>query len=189
METNKCNNCSVDVGDDYFGTDKNGEVLCEECYYSHWESAVMVYEFDPEDEILLRTDYAYTLDVSRSTESSEECEGPPQCIESASWKSTDAWRGYVNVELADGYECVANGWSTGSYDDVKWKWDFNEFFENIAEGNLVPPVPVWFIFAQTSNVFSTATDVVVRTNQVGTFLNWLADETGMTREQLNSALS
>jgi hypothetical protein len=189
MEINKCNNCSVDVGDDYFGTDKNGEMLCEECYYSHWESAVMVYEFDPEYETLLRTDYAYTLDKSRSIEDGDEYDGRPRCIESAGWKSTDAWRGYVNVELADGYECVANGWSTGSYDDVKWKWDFNEFFENIAEGKLVPPVSVWFIFAQTSNVFSTATDVVVRTHQVGTFLNWLADETGMTREQLKTALS
>jgi hypothetical protein len=27
METNKCNNCSVDVGDDFFGTGKNGEML------------------------------------------------------------------------------------------------------------------------------------------------------------------
>jgi hypothetical protein len=38
-------------------------------------------------------------------------------------------------------------------------------------------------------VFSTATDIVVRVNQVDTFLNWLADEADMTREQLKTALS
>jgi hypothetical protein len=189
METNKCSNCDYEISEnDYSNYDKEDNVLCEDCYYSHWESSVKVYEYNL-DEQLVRTDYAYSLDKTRDYEDCEEVDGPPQCIKSAEWKSTSAWRGYVNVELADGYECIANGWSTGSWDDVKWKWDFNEFFENIAEGKLIPPVPVWFVFAQTSNVFSTATDIVVRVNQVDTFLNWLADEADMTREQLKTALS
>jgi hypothetical protein len=93
------------------------------------------------------------------------------------------------VEIADGFTCVAEGWTTGDYDDVKWKWDFNEFVNKVHEGELVPPVELFFIFAQTSNIFSTSAQLVVRTHQENTFLNWLAQEAGFTKEQLQQALS
>jgi hypothetical protein len=190
METNKCNNCESEISEnDYCNYDKEDNALCEECYYSSWEDAVKVFEYNNTEEVMTRIDYSYSLNKSLDCESWEEIDGTPECIKSAEWKSTSAWRGYVDVEIADGYECIANGWSTGSYEDVKWKWDFNEFFENISEGNITPPVPVWFIFSRTSNVFSTATDIVVRENQVDTFLDWLSDEAGMTRNQLKMALS
>jgi hypothetical protein len=74
------------------------------------------------------------------------------------------------------------------YDDVKWKWDFNEFVDKVHGGELVPPVELFFIFAQTSNVFSTSAQLVVRSHQEQTFLNWLAQEAGLTKEQLQNAL-
>jgi hypothetical protein len=108
------------------------------------------------------------------------------CIKGAKWEGN--YRGYIAVDFEEGYESVANGWTTDRYDDVKWKWNFNDFMENIIKGELIPPVEVWFIFAQTSNIFSTAVDVVVRTHQSDTFLNWLADEAGLTRDELQEAL-
>jgi hypothetical protein len=60
--------------------------------------------------------------------------------------------------------------------------------DNIIKGELIPPVEVWFVFAQTSNIFSTAVDVVTRNHQADTFLSWLADEAGLTRKELQDAL-
>jgi hypothetical protein len=82
------------------------------------------------------------------------------------------------VEIADGFTCVAEGWTTGMYDDVKWKWDFNEFVNKVHEGELVPPVELFFIFAQTSNVFSTPHNLWYVPTKKNTFLNWLAQEAG-----------
>jgi hypothetical protein len=146
----------------------------------------MVYEFDPNEESMRRLDYAFTLDKTRDTDNYDTFDGTPMCIKGAKWEGN--YLGYIAVDFEEGYESVANGWTTDRYDDVKWKWDFNDFMENIIKGELIPPVEVWFIFAQTSNIFSTAVDVVVRTHQSDTFLNWLADEAGLTRDELQEAL-
>jgi hypothetical protein len=184
----KCTECGQEINQDHDFYDYNSkdEIICEGCYEHHWESAVMVYEFDPNEESMRRLDYAFTLDKTRDTDNYETFEGTPMCIKGAKWEGN--YRGYIAVDFEEGYESVANGWTTDRYDDVKWKWDFNDFMENIIKGELIPPVEVWFIFAQTSNIFSTAVDVVVRTHQSDTFLNWLADEAGLTRDELQEAL-
>jgi hypothetical protein len=92
---------------------------------------VSVYEYDSEYENLSRIEYSYTLDKHRDYENYDPYDGPPQCIKSAGYKRIDGWRGYVDVEIADGFTCVAEGWSTGMYDDVRWKWDFNEFVDKV----------------------------------------------------------
>jgi hypothetical protein len=184
----KCTECGQEINQDHDFYDYNSkdEIICEGCYEHHWESAVMVYEFDPNEESMRRLDYAFTLDKTRDTDNYDTFDGTPMCIKGAKWEGN--YRGYIAVDFEEGYESVANGWTTDRYDDVKWKWDFNDFMENIINGELIPPVEVWFIFAQTSNIFSTAVDVVVRTHQSDTFLNWLADEAGLTRDELQEAL-
>jgi len=184
----KCTECGQEINQDHDWHEYNSkdEIICEGCYEHHWESAVMVYEFDPNEESMRRLDYAFTLDKTRDTDNYETFEGTPICIKGAKWEGN--YRGYIAVDFEEGYESVANGWTTDRYDDVKWKWNFNDFMENIIKGELIPPVEVWFIFAQTSNIFSTAVDVVVRTHQSDTFLNWLADEAGLTRDELQEAL-
>ena len=184
----KCTECGQEINQDYDWHEYNSkdEIICEGCYEHHWESAVMVYEFDPEEESMRRLDYAFTLDKTRDTDNYETFEGTPICIKGAKWEGK--YRGYIAVDFEEGYESVANGWTTDRYDDVQWKWNFNDFMDNIIKGELIPPVEVWFVFAQTSNIFSTATDVVVRTHQSDTFLNWLADEAGLTRDELQEAL-
>jgi hypothetical protein len=184
----KCTECGQEINQDHDFYDYNSkdEIICEGCYEHHWESAVMVYEFDPNEESMRRLDYAFTLDKTRDTDNYDTFDGTPMCIKGAKWEGN--YRGYIAVDFEEGYESVANGWTTDRYDDVKWKWNFNDFMENIINGELIPPVEVWFIFAQTSNIFSTAVDVVVRTHQSDTFLNWLADEAGLTRNELQEAL-
>jgi hypothetical protein len=183
-----CTECGQEINQDNDWHEYNGkdEIICEGCYEHHWESAVMVYEFDPNEESMRRLDYAFTLDKTRDTDNYDTFDGTPMCIKGAKWEGN--YRGYIAVDFEEGYESVANGWTTDRYDDVKWKWNFNDFMENIIKGELIPPVEVWFIFAQTSNIFSTAVDVVVRTHQSDTFLNWLADEAGLTRDELQEAL-
>jgi len=184
----KCTECGQEINQDHDFYDYNSkdEIICDGCYEHHWESAVMVYEFDPNEESMRRLDYAFTLDKTRDTDNYDTFDGTPMCIKGAKWEGN--YRGYIAVDFEEGYESVANGWTTDRYDDVKWKWNFNDFMENIIKGELIPPVEVWFIFAQTSNIFSTAVDVVVRTHQSDTFLNWLADEAGLTRDELQEAL-
>jgi hypothetical protein len=184
----KCTECGQEINQDHDFYDYNSkdEIICEGCYEHHWESAVMVYEFDPNEESMRRLDYAFTLDKTRDTDNYDTFDGTPMCIKGAKWEGN--YRGYIAVDFEEGYESVANGWTTDRYDDVKWKWNFNDFMDNIINGELIPPVEVWFIFAQTSNIFSTAVDVVVRTHQSDTFLNWLADEAGLTRDELQEAL-
>jgi hypothetical protein len=184
----KCTECGQEINQDhdFYEYNSKDEIICEGCYEHHWESAVMVYEFDPNEESMRRLDYAFTLDKTRDTDNYDTFDGTPMCIKGAKWEGN--YRGYIAVDFEEGYESVANGWTTDRYDDVKWKWNFNDFMENIIQGELIPPVEVWFIFAQTSNIFSTAVDVVVRTHQSDTFLNWLADEAGLTRDELQDAL-
>ena len=179
-----CTECGQEINqdNDWYEYNSKDEIICEGCYEHHWESAVMVYEFDPNEESMRRLDYAFTLDKTRDTDDYDTFDGTPMCIKGAKWEGN--YRGYIAVDFEEGYESVANGWTTDRYDDVKWKWDFNDFMENIIKGELIPPVEVWFIFAQTSNIFSTAVDVVTRTHQSDTFLNWLADEAGLTRDEL-----
>ena len=184
----KCTECGQEINQDHDFYDYNSkdEIICDGCYEHHWESAVMVYEFDPNEESMRRLDYASTLDKTRDVDNYDTFDGTPVCIKGAKWEGN--YRGYIAVDFEEGYESVANGWTTDRYDDVKWKWNFNDFMENIINGELIPPVEVWFIFAQTSNIFSTAVDVVLRTHQSDTFLNWLADEAGLTRDELQEAL-
>jgi hypothetical protein len=132
--------------------------------------------------------YSYTLNRYRDTENYEEQEGAPSCIKGAKWTSTGGYRGYVDVEINDGYTLVADGWSTDRYDDVRWKWDFNDFVDKIHNGELVQPTMLYFIFSPTSNVFSTSSQIVVRSYEEDTFLNWLSDEAGLTRQELQDAL-
>lgn len=185
----KCTECGQEINQDhdFYEYNSKDEIICDGCYDHHWESAIMVYEFDPNEESMRRLDYAFTLDKTRDTDNYETFEGTPMCIKGAGWEGM-GYRGYIAVDFEEGYESVANGWTTDRYDDVKWKWNFNDFMDNIIKGELIPPVEVWFVFAQTSNIFSTAVDVVVRTHQADTFLNWLADEAGLTRDELQEAL-
>jgi len=186
----KCSECGYEINQDYdrYEYKASGDIICDECSNSHFESAVRVYEYTGPGEAVGVLDYAYGLDKTREANNYDEYEGAPECIKSAAWNSTSAWRGYVEVKFNEGYNSIASGWSTDRYDDVKWKWNFNDFVEQVCEGNLEPPTPVWFVFAQTSNIFSTATDIVLRKKDEQKFLKWLAQETGMTRMQLEEAL-
>ena len=99
------------------------------------------------------------------------------------YKQTDGWRGYS----IDGWSDVLTGWTTGGWDDpiARRKADFNEWAEGIGSGELIPPCPVAVVSDPTSNVFSTAISVLVPTDSVDVFRDWLGEDA----DNLNNALS
>ena len=80
------------------------------------------------------------------------------------WKSTDGWRGYFDYDFKDGWETI-DGWITGWIDDsISHKKRIMDFLQSLAEDEGTHPnFPLWVITVRTSNVFSTACDILFRT--------------------------
>ncbi len=75
--------------------------------------------------------------------------------------STDGWRGYNTIIPEQGYKEITADWVTGDWDDAPSGNSSSEVEAKIkaleAEHG-----DIWVIFTPTSNVFSTAYDVLVR---------------------------
>jgi hypothetical protein len=112
-----------------------------------------------------------------------------QPVEDCKWVNSSAWRGYMDVEFKDGWKDIESGWATGYWEDVSWKHKFNDLVGEIIGENSDCPVMVSIVSSLTSNVFSQATSIVVRSKDEETFLDWLENEYGMTREQLKTSLT
>lgn len=92
----------------------------------------------------------------------------------ARWVSTDAWRGYSQVTHNDTWEDYAGGWVTGYPDDtVRHKVVAADLFEALMMGRIEPPFPIVWFFGVTSNVFSTASDMLVPADRSDEFDAWL----------------
>ena len=68
-----CTECwqEIDQDNDYYEYNAKDEIICDSCYSSHWESAVSVYEYDPEYECIEHLEYSYTLGKTRNVENSD----------------------------------------------------------------------------------------------------------------------
>jgi len=98
---------------------------------------------------------------------------------------TSAWRGYHETKI-EGWTEVVDGWTTGWPDDtVSRKIDFNDWVEDLATGEIFPPVNVAVIMELTSNVFSTAIGVHVPDDQVEQFNAWINGELDNLRYALS----
>jgi hypothetical protein len=104
---------------------------------------------------------------------------------SHSWVSTSAWRGYTETKLK-GWETIMDGWTTGGWDDAtaRRKQRFNQWCQDLCDMNIIVPCPVALIADRTSNVFSTAVTVAVKTEDVELFKEWLDSD----YEELQEAL-
>lgn len=180
--TPQCSSCKEAVSEDYVFYNKEGEHFCESCESDAWQyaSSVVVAEGGEIRKHLWCSDFGF-----RDAEWWEE--STPNGVEGFKYIRTDGWRGYWDVEIAHGYTTLASGWSTGRYDDVSWKHTFNDFVEKIAEGEYCP-YEIVFAFGLTSNVFSVASDVIIKEADLEGFTEWLGESLGITSEQLNSAL-
>jgi hypothetical protein len=98
---------------------------------------------------------------------------------------TSAWRGYQETKIV-GWTEMVDGWTTGMPDDtVARKIDFNEWVEDLAEEQIIPPVNLAVIMDQTSNVFSMAIGVHVPAEQVEDFTTWINGELSNLRYALS----
>lgn len=83
-------------------------------------------------------------------------------IATSKWHSTDAWRGYTEVTAEPGYKILDSDWMTGDWGDAVAA----EHGETPTEARLEKLEQeyrdLFVIYTPTSNVFSTAIDVVVR---------------------------
>lgn len=90
----------------------------------------------------------------------DEVEPPPL---TRTYKRTDGWRGYYETTPVGEWDEVKTGWTTGNWGDpvADAKQAFNDWAQAVLEGEIVLDHPIWIIFDQTSNVFSTAVGVFV----------------------------
>ena len=101
------------------------------------------------------------------------------------WVSSDAWRGYTETKIK-GWDTVLDGWATGGWGDevARRKERFNLWCQDLLELKLEVPCPVALIFDLTSNVFSTAVTVAVKTEDVAFFKEWLGSDFTALHEAL-----
>lgn len=112
----------------------------------------------------------------------------PDGVEKLEYKSTDAWRGYHYPVIEDGYMTVADGWATGRWSDVPWKHKFNDFVDALSNGSMICPVKIVITCGLTSNVFSTSINVIIAESDFDKFNEWMVEESGMSIEDMKSAL-
>lgn len=184
MNTIKCSQCECELTDnDGIHYSTSDEPFCDQCEGETWKYASSVLTTHNG----VTTKYLWTSEFGfRDAEWWEE--RSPNGVKGFKYVRTDAWRGYFDPIIEDGYTTLASGWSTGKYDDVSWKHAFNDFVDEIGEGKRECPFEIIFAFGLTSNVFSIASDIIIRESDLDEFTEWIAEETGYTIDQLQKAL-
>jgi hypothetical protein len=185
IQTWKCSSCSEEYTEnDFEAINLKGESLCESCEGSAWEycCTAIVKQNGEVNKYEWCSEFGFR-DL-KYYESLEEIEG----LDGFKYVRADGWRGYWDSVVADGYTTLASGWSTERYDDVPYKHKFNDLVDNILGGSLECPYQIIFAFGLTSNVFSVASDVIIRESEVEAFTKWLSAEAGITIEELERSL-
>lgn len=190
MTTEKitCSCCeeTYDENEVYFTYDKEDNPVCENCEQSYWESPISILKFTPagpENKVL----FAEGLGQYAIPEDGDMDYGTPEPIEEAGWVSV-GHRGSTHITYTEDYEAVLTGWTTGRYEDVRWKWAFMDFTEDLIEENIYPPFEIFIVTSATSNVFSIGVDVVIPQGKRDEFAKWLEEQTEYTFEDLDLAL-
>jgi hypothetical protein len=182
----KCDGCEkcLDNDRDFFAYGKDDKIYCESCESSAWDysNTVVVVQDGEITKYRWCSEFGY-----RNTEDWEEAD--LDSVTGFEYVRTDGWRGYWNAQIGEDYTVVANGWSTGRWEDVAYKHDFNDFVEKIGSGDLECPFELVFAYGLTSNVFSVSSDVVIKESDLETFTEWIAQEAGLSVEDLKNALS
>ena len=193
MKNNFCDCCEQEIDQDldFWSYDRNDEILCEECYNQAMDRSTVIQTWSPQDQETKK--YYYPHEIGKAfnvywEEIYSDDDEHHQPVEDCKWVNSSAWRGYMDVEFKDGWKDIESGWATGYWEDVSWKHKFNDLVGKIIGENSDCPVMVSIVSSLTSNVFSQATSIVVRSKDEETFLDWLENEYGMTREELKTSL-
>jgi len=171
MNKIKCSICEEfdESGDEFFTI--AGKPACTGCWEDARESASTLVKFNPDGEI---EEFYFDQDFG-------DFEGGdlPEPIKAVKWVNTDGWRGYTNYEIVPGFEEIADGWVTGWPDETtKEKAELGDYYEQLKSGDLIPPVALYWVFGRTSNLFSTASSIYVRTDDKDKLAAWLEEVNG-----------
>jgi hypothetical protein len=179
-----CACCQQEINENYgIYYTQDDKPYCETCESEAWRDANSV--ITVQDGEMVR--YMWCQEFGfRDNECWEEVD--PNGVDGFKYIRTDGWRGYWDPVIAEGYTNLASGWSTDRYDDVEYKHNFNDLVDAILEGELQCPYMIVFAFGMTSNVFSTASDVIVKDSELEAIEEWLCQEAGITVEELKQSL-
>lgn len=183
----KCDSCSDNIdaeNDMYYGSEFSGKTFCETCYIDDRQSASRLFITGPNFQKNDNT--PWTLHVSEDFIEDQWGEYISEPKVSRTYVSTSAWRGYHETTI-EGWSEVLSGWTTGGWDDPtgQRKLAFNQWAENLYNGETVPLIDVAIATDPTSNVFSTAIAVFVPTAQVEAFNEWVNGELDNLRYALS----
>lgn len=201
----KCKGCGEFFDPEYDSAyyTREGELRCFSCYEAAEQYASTVVAILPQTEpgdvdnetlysevITTKFDDEFTYySLSEDEIFDAEDESYPEPVKSQGYHRTDGWRGYTTFEFLEGFETVESGWVTGYPDETtRRKADIGELFESLKSGELVPPVALYWVFGITSNVFSVACDIVVRSEDREQLEAWLEECAGTSVEDLHYQL-
>lgn len=180
----QCASCEQELEEnDFSAFNLKGEPICESCERDAWNYRNTIVSVHGNEKNV----YDWCEDFGFRNRESYDAESP-NGVDGFEYVSTSSWRGYWNVQISDGYKAIASGWTTGDYSDVPWKKAFHELTTAISEGYAEPPVEVIFSFGQTSNVFSTTTDIILRKADIERFAFWVEHRIGVSVEDLVNSL-
>lgn len=181
----KCKHCEEILRDnEWYATALDGEPICESCESQSWQNACVVYEVE-NGEVLK---YEWCPDFGFRDGDYCEITTSPDSVEGFKYVRTDGWRGYYDSIIANGYTAVASGWCTDKHDDVAYKHLYNDLVDAILGGKVSCPYKIVFAFAPTSNVFSTASDLIIEDTQLDNVKRWMEEQLNVTEEQIQNAL-
>lgn len=164
----KCIFCDEEINeevDSYFITNE-GDYSCEACYEEGFDSASKLYIFEPDNTEEVEPVYFDNYFIYSGDDT-----GP---VLKQKWVATDGWRGYTDWEIDSDYETIADGWVTSWLDDTtSYKMTGAKLFEKLVRGEISPPITIHWLFGTTSNVFSTASEIIVAKDDIDEFKQWL----------------
>ncbi len=157
------------------------EEVCQDCQENRFKSASTLYKFAPGEErakVLFDNDFIYLDEIN------DNLEELPEPIKSQEWESTDGWRGYTDWKLNDGFMEFAGGWVTDSPDaSTAGKAELTEYFNDLHDGEIEPPCDLYWLFGNTSNVFSQMSMIIIKKEDEKLLEEWLLKING-GREEL-----
>ena len=110
-------------------------------------------------------------------------------IKEEKWVNTGGYRGHTDWVLNDGFVEYSEGWVTGHPDETtKRKSELSELYDDLRTGKLVPPVTIWWVFGVTSNIFSTASSIIIKKKDMKKLDKWL-ESIGHSKESIDYQMS
>lgn len=152
-----------------YGNIREG-LYCEACRESDLGSASSIVRYGPDGKDTVRYGDCFAVDAETGDE-------PPEWFREKfadrAWHGTDGWRGYHESAFRD-LEKFASGWLTGYPDETTThKVRAIEFSEWLNDDASETPVPFYWVFEPTSNVFSVSSDILVAEEDRDAFVAWL----------------